>query len=78
MKHDYTLNFLVKYLYKETPILKRLEIENAIEEDGHIRREYHKLKKAYKLLPKVSFYPTDETIANVINYSRNNSLNPSF
>ena len=68
MKHNYTLNFLVKYLYGETPILQKLEIENAIEEDQNIRNEYSKLKRAYDLLPKVSFYPKEETTNKILQY----------
>lgn len=69
MKHNYTLNFLVKYLYGETPILRKLEIENAISEDKHVRTEYSKLKKAFDMLPKVTFYPKDETTNKILEYS---------
>jgi len=68
MKQNYTLNFLVKYLYGETPILQKLEIENAIEEDKHIAKEYSKLKNAYDMLPKVSFYPKEETTDKILQY----------
>lgn len=68
MKQNYTLNFLVKYLYGETPILQKLEIENAIEEDKQIEREYSKLKKAYDMLPKVTFYPKEETTNKILQY----------
>ena len=65
MKHNYTFNFLIKYLYGETSILRKLEIENAIDENEVVKNEYKKLKKSYKKLPKVSFYPTDKTIKNI-------------
>lgn len=69
MKHNYTLNFLVKYLYGETSILRKLEIENAISQDTHVEIEYSKLKKAYDMLPKVTFYPKDETTSKILEYS---------
>jgi len=68
MKQNYTLNFLVKYLYGETSILQKLEIENAIEENQHIELEYSKLKKAYDMLPKLSFYPKEETTNKILQY----------
>ena len=78
MKHNYTLNFLIKYLYGETSILKKLEIENELEEDKALKREFFKLKKAYKKLPKVSFYPTDNSIKKILEYSAQTNLKASF
>lgn len=78
MKHTSTLNFLIKFFYKETSLTQTLEIENAIENDEETRREYTTLKRTFKLLPKVKFYPSDSVIDNILNYSKNTSLNPSF
>ncbi|NNL91414.1 MAG: hypothetical protein HKO66_04205 [Saprospiraceae bacterium] len=78
MKHNYTLNFLVKYLYGETPILQKLEIENAIQEDVHVKTEYTKLRRAFKMLPKVSFYPKDETTQKILQYSQGLNFNASL
>ena len=78
MKHNYTFNFLIKYLYGETGILKKLEIENAIENDNAIKKEFTKLKSAYKKLPKVSFYPTDNSIKKILEYSSQSNLKASF
>ena len=78
MKHNYTFNYLLKYLYGETGILRKLEIENTIQEDPNVKREYFKLRKAYKSLPKISFYPSRKTINAILDYSQKSSLNPSF
>jgi len=78
MKHNYTFNFLIKYLYGETKILQKLEIENAIEEDPQLKREFFKLRKAYRSLPKISFYPSDKTMKAIMEYSQKARLNPSF
>jgi len=78
MKHAYTLNFLIKYFYKETSPLKSLEIENAIENNAEIRKEYHLLRKSFSLLPKVKFYPSDKVIDRILAYSNGKKLNPSF
>ena len=69
MQHNYTTNFLIKYLYGESSVLRKLEIENAIKEDSYIRKEYSELKKGFDLLPKVQFYPTDKTINSILTYS---------
>jgi len=78
METRYTLNLLVQYLYGETSILKKLEIENAIEHDSVLKREFLKLKSSFKQLPKVTFYPKDKTINAILNYSQESALNPSF
>jgi len=77
MKHSYTFNFLIKYLYGEHRILRKLEIENQIAEDSEIRREYLNLKNAFDLLPRISFSPSDEALNAIRDYSRSSSLNPS-
>ncbi|NNE27115.1 MAG: hypothetical protein HKN09_09750 [Saprospiraceae bacterium] len=78
MKHNYTQNFLLKYLYKETKLFKTLEIENAIQEDKTVGRQYKQLLRGFRLLPKVKFYPSEKTMNAVLNYSNMTSLKPSF
>ena len=78
MKHNYTYGFLLKYLYGETTFLQKLEIENAIQEDNVVSENYKELKKGYDKFPKVSFYPTTETINAVLNYSKSGVLNAGF
>ena len=75
MKHNYTYNFLIRYIYGETALLKKLEIENAIEENETVAREYGILKKAYDLLPGVSFYPSEKTLNNILEYSMETRFN---
>lgn len=78
MKHNYTNNLLLKYLYNETSILLKLEIENAIDEDNQVKESFKELEKGYKMFPKVSFYPSDKTMSNILNYSQEQVLNSSF
>ena len=77
MKQDYTFRFLLKYLYGETTILRKLEIENAIQEDCTTAGTYKELKKGYDSFPKVSFYPSVKTLDAILNYSKNGMLNAS-
>ena len=69
MKHNYTYNFLIKYLYKEDSALRRLEIENALNSDSELKRHYKGLLKAIKMLPGVMFYPKDSTVNSILKYS---------
>ncbi|NNF21276.1 MAG: hypothetical protein HKN67_04995 [Saprospiraceae bacterium] len=78
MEHGYTKNFLVKYLYRETSALKSLEIENAINSDKEVERQYKGLLNGFKMLPKVKFYPEDNTIVSILKYSAGSRLEPSF
>ena len=74
MEHNYTLNSLVRYLYKESSLLRSLEIENQINEDQNLRSYYLRLKKAFKSMPKVSFYPSDKTMDAILDYSKKTGL----
>lgn len=69
MAKHYTSNFLLKYLYNETSLTQTLEIENAISEDESIQSQFKELKRGYKMLPKVKFYPTDAVMGRILNYS---------
>lgn len=70
MKHNYTSNFLIRYLYGETSILGKLEIENAIEESNSVKETFVELRDGFKMFPKVEFYPSDKTINAVLDYSK--------
>ncbi len=74
MKHGYSVNSLLRFIYGETSVTKSLETEFAIKEDEEVARTYHDLKSAYNLLPKVLFYPARATIDNILNYSRNGQM----
>lgn len=70
MTHNYTPNMLVKYIYSETDLFETLEIENAIENDTDLRTRFESLNNGYKELPKVQFAPADESLENILLYSR--------
>jgi hypothetical protein len=70
MEQSYTTNLLLKYLYRETSLTETLEIENAISESPMTKKEYLKLRNGYLRFPKVKFYPTDETMSSILNYSK--------
>ena len=70
MKHNYTEDQLIQYIYGELSITDKFEIEHAIENDEYLALDYKELYSAYKYLPKVMFAPTDKSIAIILNYSK--------
>lgn len=74
MDENYTVDSLIKYIYKETDIAERFEIENAIQNDFQINKAFMKLYYAYKSLPKVLFRPSQNSISKVLLYSQSFSV----
>ncbi len=74
MKHNYTEEQLVQYIYGDVSITEKFEIENAIENDEYLALDYKTLYSAYKLLPKAMFAPKQITITNVLKYSQNSNF----
>lgn len=77
MVKDLTLNKLIQFIYGETTCLECLEIQNAIDEDEVLRQSYLELYNGYKKFPKVKFFPKKVSINNILEYSKNISLNPA-
>lgn len=75
MVKNFTLNKLIQFIYGETNLIERLEIENAIEEDENLKKSYLDLYNGYKSYPKVKFFPRKSTIANILKYNENSALN---
>lgn len=70
MDQSYTNDLLIKYIYSETDIAEKFEIENAIENDSTLNRAFLRLYFAYKSLPKVLFRPSERVINNLLLFSR--------
>ena len=62
MKHNYTKNSLISYLFGESPLLAKLEIEHWIEEERVVLKDYNHLKSNLEILPKVKFSPSSESV----------------
>lgn len=73
MKQNFTLNLLVKYIYKETTAAEKLYIEEALNADFALYEEYEALYEAYIGLPKVKFSPSPDAISNILSYSKQTS-----
>lgn len=69
MEQNYTSNLFLKYLYRETSLTETLELEFALENDKELKADFLRVKSGYSALPKVLFYPTEETVADILAYS---------
>jgi hypothetical protein len=74
MKQKFTSDTLIGYLYREVSATHRLQIEAAMVEDVGLRQAYHRLQRAYQMLPKVTFSPSRQTIQSVLKYSQRTAL----
>ena len=74
MPQTFTLNDLIRFLYKETGPAETLAIREAMTEDDELYREYQQLLKGFEVLPKVKFKPAPATIQNILNYSARTAL----
>ena len=77
MAQTYTSELLIKYIYGETDIADRLELEYALENNSELRRQYLDLHNSYTNIPKVAFSPKKSTLDSIMNYSRSTSLEAS-
>ncbi|MBK9256530.1 MAG: hypothetical protein IPM42_13665 [Saprospiraceae bacterium] len=69
MKHAYTEEQLIRFMYKECDIFEKLEIEFAMEDDSTLMNSYQKLLHGIQALPGVKFGPSKSTINNILKYS---------
>jgi hypothetical protein len=70
MRGFFTEQDLLNYLYRESDVLERFEIEAALESSTKLRRRFNFFKKAKQVIPKVLFSPSDKCMDEVLNYSR--------
>ncbi len=78
MEKRYTLNLLIKYLYRETDIFETLEVEDALAHDYSLADEFKRLKKSFLKLPNVKFLPNKASMENILSYSRTREMNSAF
>lgn len=78
MKHNYTPELLIKYIYSEIDIADRLELEYAIENNSSLRAQYLDIYNSYKNVPKVAFSAKKSTLDSILNYSRSTSLEANY
>ena len=69
MKHNYTQNDLIRFLYKETNASETIAIGEALTEDYLLFEQYQELLEGYQQLPKARFAPSSSAIQNILAYS---------
>ncbi len=74
MKHSYTSNSLVSFLYGDCSIFTKMEVEHWLENSQEVAKEYETLKDSLWSLPKVSFQPAKRTIENILHFNKHNCL----
>lgn len=74
MKQKFTLNHLIKYIYKETSVAETLAIQEALAQDFDLFLQYQELFFAYQQLPKVKFDAAPSTLNNILKYSQQPTL----
>lgn len=78
MEKRYTLNLLIKYLYRETDIFETLEVEDALTHDYSLAEEFNSLKKSFLKLPNVKFLPQKASMENILSFSRTKEMNSAY
>ena len=74
MTKNFTLNDLIRFIYKETSTNETLAIEDALKYDFEFQEEYKNLLDATSNLPKVFFKPSQDSLSQILKHSRKSSL----
>jgi hypothetical protein len=72
MKHLFTLQHLISYLYKECSLLEKAAIEQALKEDSDLAIQFRNLEESQKTLNTLNVTPQGSTLQNILNYSKSN------
>lgn len=70
MKHSYSTQQIIQYIYNELSAIEHLETEYAIEHNPAWREKYLRLTAAKRLLPQVQFFPKGRVLKSVLEYSK--------
>lgn len=70
MTQNYTLDDLVRLIYKEASTTERLSMEIDLDRDYELREELKDLQFAASQLPKCTFAPSEKSIKNILDYSK--------
>ncbi len=70
MEQIYTDFSMIRYIYGESDIPERFEMEYALENDPKLFKSFSAWFRAYKSLPKVLFRPSAKVRDNVLCFSR--------
>ncbi|MCB0636828.1 MAG: hypothetical protein KDC54_09445 [Lewinella sp.] len=74
MKHNFTPEDFIAFLYHETSTSDRLAMEDALHGDPALAAELEGLRRAKNLLPRVKFNAAERSLQRVLSYSRSTAL----
>jgi hypothetical protein len=74
MTKTFTQNDVIRFFYNEVTEEEKSEIQTAMLFDNDLTDYYYELIQMEAALNKVKKQPSDKTIENILNYSRNFSL----
>lgn len=76
MKHSFTPNSLVRFIYNEVSTSERLAIMEALHADAELRRAYEELKTAQNQLPKTKFNAPKSALHEILAHSKSTAVEP--
>ncbi len=74
MKQRYSSTHLIQLLYNELSASERLAVEEALQSDAALRKEYERLNSAYRQLPKAQFSASEKTLQRILGYSSRTTM----
>ena len=74
MKHPFTPEDLIEYLYKETDSARTKAIEEALEADWSLREKLGVLQASRERLDRLIETPRTETVLRILSYARAENL----
>ena len=74
MKHNFTPEHLLLYIYKETTSVESLNIEQALNCDDELYLNYLDLVDARQQLPRVLFNPSSQALGRIMRYSAESTV----
>ncbi len=69
MKHTFTTEDLVRFLYREVSASEKIEIAEAIRHDWDLKEQFEELRSAFNQLPGVQFAPSGRSLEKILEYS---------
>ena len=74
MTQNYTLNDLVRLVYREVSPTEAKELNEEMKYDYELSEEFKVLQMATRELPKVTFSPSTECLDGILEYSKRSSF----
>lgn len=69
MKHDFTPEDLVRFLYQETSPEETVLLQQALSEDQELMNQYVELEDGKNALPTATYRPSLSSIERILKYS---------